>query len=63
MDETKAPELKRRAVEHAGADGGPIETQERAAQLDYSRLTVEELRVMRELVLKATPAPTETELT
>jgi hypothetical protein len=73
MDEANAPELrgrmyselagfvapKRRAVEHTGADGGPIETREHAVQLDYSRLTVEELRVLRELVVKATPAAAE----
>jgi hypothetical protein len=69
MDQTKSPELcgrmfselagfvapKRRAVEHTGADGGPIETRERAGQLDYSRLSLEELRTLRELVVKATP--------
>jgi hypothetical protein len=46
-------------VEHTGADGGPIETRGRAARLDHSRLTVEELRVLRELVAKATPGPGE----
>jgi hypothetical protein len=71
MDDANAPELrgrmfselagfvapKRRAVEHTGVDGGPIETQERAAQLDCSRLSLEELRVLRALVIKATPEP------
>jgi hypothetical protein len=48
---------KRRAAEHTGVDGGPIEAREQADQLDYSRLSVEELRVLRELILKAMPAP------
>ena len=75
MDQANAPELrgrmyselagfiapKRRAVEHTGADGGPIETRERAVELDYSRLTVEELRALQELVVKATPVPREGE--
>ena len=34
---------------------------ERAVQLDHSRLTVEELRLVRELGVKATPAPAGTE--
>jgi hypothetical protein len=73
IDQTKSPELrgrmfselaefvapKRKAVEHTGADGGPIETGERAVELDYSRLTVEELRALHELVVKATPGPAE----
>jgi hypothetical protein len=71
LNEANAPELrgrmyselagfvapKRKAVEHTGADGGPIEMREQADQLDYSRLTVDELRTMRELILKAMPAP------
>jgi hypothetical protein len=71
MNEANAPELrgrmfselagfvapKRKAVEHTGADGGLIETREQADQLDYSRLSVEELRPLRELILKAMPAP------
>ena len=71
MDQANAPELrgrmfaelagfvapKRRAVEHTGA----IATEERAPPLDYSRLSVEELRLLRELVLKATPAASGTD--
>ncbi len=48
---------KRRAVEHTGA----IATEERASPLDYSRLSVEELRLLRELVVKATPAASGTD--
>ena len=59
MDAANAPELrgrmyselagfvspKRKAVGHAAADGGAIETRERAVELDHSRLTLEELRL------------------
>jgi hypothetical protein len=75
MDQANAPELrgrmyselagfvapKRRAVEHTGADGGPIETRERALELDYARLSVGELRLLHGLVVKATPAASGTD--
>ncbi|MEO8715192.1 MAG: hypothetical protein ABI369_09280 [Acetobacteraceae bacterium] len=65
-DETNAPELrgrmyaelagyvapKRKAIEHTGADGGPIATEE-TTTLDLSALTTEQLRTLCGLIALA----------
>lgn len=69
LDESNTPELrgkmfselagyvvpKRRAIEHTGADGGPIRVDERRVVLDVASLDADQREQLRALLIAASP--------